>query len=147
MQTDSGTVSNRVEAQQMDELPLNGRNVMQLLNITAGVMASSAVEQGATLAQNNGTSTNPLSWGGGSGSTPSTAATTKSTWTERRSTCCQGSNIGLMPTADAIQEFNIDTSAGDSRKARHGRRHQLRPPSPAPTSSMELRTTTSATLI
>ncbi len=118
LQTDSPTVSNRVEAQQMNELPLNGRNVMQLLNVTAGVMASSAVEQGATLAQNNGTSSNPLSWGGGSGIYTINGGDNEEYIDGAPINMLQGSNIGLMPTADAIQEFNIDTSVGDSQEGR-----------------------------
>ena len=118
LQTDSGTVSNKVEAQQMDELPLNGRNVMQLLNITAGVIPSSAVEQGATLAQNNGTSSNPLSWGGGSGVYTINGGDNEEYIDGAPINMLQGSNIGLMPTADAIQEFNIDTSVGDSQEGR-----------------------------
>ena len=118
LQTDSPTVSNKVEAQQMDELPLNGRNVMQLLNITAGVIPSSAVEQGATLAQNNGTSSNPLSWGGGSGIYTINGGDNEEYIDGAPINMLQGSNIGLMPTADAIQEFNIDTSVGDSQEGR-----------------------------
>jgi muramidase (phage lysozyme) len=118
IQTDSGTVSNKVEAQQMDELPLNGRNVMQLLNITPGVIPSSAVEQGATLAQNNGTSTNPLSWGGGSSVYAINGGDNEEFLNGAPINVLQGSNIGLMPTADSIQEFNIDTSVGDSSEGR-----------------------------
>ena len=118
LQTDSGTVSNKVEAQQMAELPLSGRNVMQLLNITAGVMPSSAIEQGASLAQNNGTSSNPLSWGGGSGIYTINGGDNEEYIDGAPINMLQGSNIGLMPTADAIQEFNIDTSVGDSQEGR-----------------------------
>jgi hypothetical protein len=118
LQTDSGTVSNKVESQQMDELPLNGRNVMQLLNITAGVIPSSAVEQGATLAQNNGTSTNPLSWGGGSSVYTINGGDNEEYLDGAPINVLQGSNIGLMPTADAIQEFNIDTSANGADEGR-----------------------------
>jgi hypothetical protein len=118
LQTDSGTVSNKVEAQQVQELPLNGRNMMQLLNITPGVIPGSAVEQGSTLAQNNGTSTNPLSWGGGSSAYTINGGDNEEYLNGAPINVLQGSNIGLMPTADSIQEFNIDTSVGGAEQGR-----------------------------
>ena len=118
LQTDSPSVSNKVEAQQVAELPLNGRNMMQLLNITAGVMSGSAVEQGATLAQNNGTSSNPLSWGGGSNAYTINGGDNEEYVDGAPINMIQGSNIGIMMTADAVQEFNIDTSVGDASEGR-----------------------------
>ena len=118
LQTDSPSVSNHVEAQQVAELPLNGRNMMGLLNITAGVIPSSAIEQGASLAQNNGTSTNPLSWGGGSNAYTINGGDNEEYVDGAPINMLQGSNVGLMITADAVQEFNIDTNVGDASQGR-----------------------------
>ena len=118
LQTDSGTISNRVETKQVDDLPLNGRNMMQLLNITPGVLPSSGVEQGATLAQNAGTSSNPLSWGGGSNVYTINGGDNEEYVDGAPINMLQGSNIGIMMTADAVQEFNIDTSASSAEEGR-----------------------------
>jgi hypothetical protein len=118
LQADSPTVSNKVEAQQVAELPLNGRNMMGLVLITPGVMGSSAVEQGATLAQNNNTSSNPLSWGGGSNVYTINGGDNEEYIDGAPINMIQGSNIGIMITADAVQEFNIDTNVGDSSEGR-----------------------------
>jgi len=118
LQTDSGTVSNKVEAQQMDELPLSGRNVMQLLTITAGVMTNSAVEGGATMSQNGGTSSNPKTFGGGANVYTINGGDNEEYLDGAPINMLQGSNVGLMPTGDDIQEFAVDTSAGDSSEGR-----------------------------
>jgi hypothetical protein len=118
LQTDSGTISNKVETQQTAELPLNGRNIMQLLNITPGVIPTSGIEQGATLAQNAGTSSNPLSWGGGSSVYTINGGDNEEYIDGAPINMLQGSNIGIMMTADAIQEFNVDTSASSAEEGR-----------------------------
>jgi hypothetical protein len=118
LQTDSPTVSNKVEAQQVAELPLNGRNMMGLILITPGAMSSSAVEQGAVLAQNNSTSSNPLSWGGGSNAYSINGGDNEEYVDGAPINMIQGSNIGIMMTADAMQEFNIDTNVGDASEGR-----------------------------
>jgi hypothetical protein len=118
LQTDSGAVTNKVEAQQMDELPIAGRNVMQLLTVTAGVMTNTAVEAGATLSQNGGTSSNPKSFGGGSNVYTINGGDNEEYLDGAPINMLQGSNVGLMPTGDDIQEFSVDTSAGDSSEGR-----------------------------
>jgi hypothetical protein len=45
LQTDSGTVSTKVEGQQVQEMPLNGRNVMNLLELVPGVIPTPPTSQ------------------------------------------------------------------------------------------------------
>ena len=110
LQTESGTVSTVVESQQIENTPLNGRNVMNLSALTPGV-----IPQGATSGNplNNqaaiGNYTNPAGWGnyqvGG-------AVTGQNiTYVDGGPLNVMAQNwMGFIPSQDSIQEFRVETN-------------------------------------
>jgi hypothetical protein len=48
MQTDTGTVGQVIDQKKMLELPLNGRNLVQLAVLSAGVSPRQSLQRGAT---------------------------------------------------------------------------------------------------
>ena len=110
LQSDSATVSTVIEAQQVENTPLNGRNVMNLSALTPGV-----VPQGATSGNplNNqasiGNYTNPAGWGnyqvGG-------AVTGQNlTYVDGAPLNMMAQNwMGYIPGQDSIQEFRVETN-------------------------------------
>ena len=110
LQSDSSTVSTVIESQQIENTPLNGRNVMNLSALTPGV-----VPQGATGGNplNNqaaiGNYTNPAGWGnyqvGG-------AVTGQNiTYVDGGPLNMMAQNwMGYIPGQDSIQEFRVETN-------------------------------------
>jgi hypothetical protein len=110
LQSQSSTVSTVIEAHQIENTPLNGRNVMNLSALTPGV-----VPQGATNGNplNNqaaiGNYTNPAGWGnyqvGG-------AVTGQNvTYIDGGPINLMGQNwMGFIPGQDSIQEFRVETN-------------------------------------
>jgi hypothetical protein len=110
LQSDSSTVSTVIETQQIENTPLNGRNVMNLSALTPGV-----VPQGATNGNplNNqasiGNYTNPAGWGnyqvGG-------AVTGQNiTYVDGAPLNMMAQNwMGYIPGQDSIQEFRVETN-------------------------------------
>jgi hypothetical protein len=110
LQSESATVSTVIEATQIENTPLNGRNVMNLSALTPGV-----VPQGATSGNplNNqaaiGNYTNPAGWGnyqiGG-------AVTGQNiTYVDGAPANVVGQNwMGFIPAQDSIQEFRVQTN-------------------------------------
>ena len=104
--TQSAAVSSVVEGRTVDELPLNGRNTMNLLATVAGVVpqGSSAGSTGGN--QAGGQFTNNFGWGniqiGGGMAGQSTyyldGVTLNSPWSN---------TIGIVPTQDSVQEFRV----------------------------------------
>jgi hypothetical protein len=110
LQSESATVSTVIEQQQIENTPLNGRNVMNLAALTPGV-----VPQGATSGNplNNqaaiGNYTNPAGWDnyqiGG-------AVTGENlVYVDGAPLNLPTNNwMGFIPTQDAIQEFRVETN-------------------------------------
>jgi len=110
LQSESATVSTVIEEQQIQNTPLNGRNVMNLSALTPGV-----VPQGATSGNplNNqaaiGNYTNPAGWGnyqiGG-------AVTGQNiTYVDGAPLNVMAQNwMGYIPAQDSIQEFRVETN-------------------------------------
>jgi hypothetical protein len=118
LQTDSGTLSNEVESQTVQEMPLNGRNVMNLLELEPGVIPTNSLESGSGLDQNSGTSTNPLGWGGGTNGYTINGGDNEEYLDGAPINLLQGSNVPLVPTQDSIQEFGIDSSVNGADQGR-----------------------------
>jgi hypothetical protein len=107
LQTETATLSQVVEGQQVQEMPLNGRNVMNLIALTPGV-----IQQGGSsgaVGLNKGTSTGSGGWGNiqiGGG-----AAGQSAFYIDGAPNNTQSNLIALMPTQDAIQEFRVASNA------------------------------------
>jgi Carboxypeptidase regulatory-like domain len=104
--TQSASVSAVVEGRTVDELPLNGRNTMNLLSTVAGVIPQGS-SQGATGGnQAGGQFTNDFGWGNiqiGGGMAGQSAffldgVTLNGPWSN---------TIGIVPTQDSVQEFRV----------------------------------------
>ena len=63
LQTESGTLSQIVESRTVTEMPLNGRNVMNLIALTPGVITQSSAGGSAMGNQHGNTYSNPGGWG------------------------------------------------------------------------------------
>jgi len=117
LQTDSGSLSTEVEGKTVDEMPLNGRNSMNLLALAAGV-----VPQGSTMGStgmNQGTHTNWQGWDnyqiGGS------LAGENSVYLDGAPNNSLGGNtISMIITQDAVQEFNLTSNSMTADYGRNG---------------------------
>jgi hypothetical protein len=102
LQTESASLGTVVEQQTVQELPLNGRNVLNLTALVAGV-----VPQGQAL--ENPTGTNIFAWGNyqiGGG-----MANISASYVDGGTLNVSHANItALVPTQDAIQEFRVQTN-------------------------------------
>jgi Carboxypeptidase regulatory-like domain len=107
--TQSASVSQVVEGRNVDELPLNGRNTMNLLATVAGVIpqGSSAGATGGN--QAGGQFTNDFGWGNiqigggmaGEAGQYLDGVTLNDAWSN---------TIGIVPTQDSVQEFRVVSS-------------------------------------
>ena len=111
VQTDSATLGQVVEGRQVEEMPLNGRNVMNLVSLVPGVITQGGA--GGSPLNNqaaSGNFTNPQGWGnyqigGGQAGTSAQFLDGVSI-----NTTFRGSPV-LVPTQDLIQEFRVASSA------------------------------------
>src|ERR1035437_3931026 len=112
LQTQSATLGTTVEGSQVQAMPLNGRNVMNLVALAPGV-----VPQGTsmtTVLNNQGGGTNPAGWNnyqiGGA------IAGANSSYLDGVPLNIIGNNpswSAFVPTQDAIQEFKVETNSVD----------------------------------
>ena len=112
LQTQSATLGTTVQGAQVQALPLNGRNVMNLVALAPGV-----VPQGTSLTtvlNNQGGGTNPAGWNnyqiGGA------IAGANSAYLDGVPLNIIGNNpswSAFTPTQDAIQEFKVETNSVD----------------------------------
>ena len=107
LQTDTGTLSQEIGGAQLRELPLNGRNVMNLIALAPGVVpgGSSAGSTGL----NQGTRSSNQGWGnyqiGGAIQGQSTEYIDGAPIN-----VLGGNTVALVMTQDAVQEFSVVTS-------------------------------------
>jgi len=100
LQTENASVGQVVAGRVVTEMPLNGRNIMNLIALAPGVVA-----QGQAL----GRGSNPFSWGNYqiSGGMPNQGATL----VDGASANTTYINMtALLPTQDAVQEFQVQTN-------------------------------------
>jgi hypothetical protein len=112
LQTDSSTIGQQVEGQTVQEMPLNGRNTMNLIALAPGVVpgGSTAGPTGG----NQGLGHTQLPGFGNyqiGGSLPGVS----STWVDGGPVNTMGGNLAahqtaLIPTQDAVQEFTVSSN-------------------------------------
>jgi hypothetical protein len=102
LQTETSSLSQVVEGRTVQEMPLNGRNVLNLVALVPGVIA-----QGQSMG--NPTNTNISAWGnyqigGGFGNQSATFLDGSPLNT------AYNNGVDLVPTQDSIQEFRVQTN-------------------------------------
>jgi Carboxypeptidase regulatory-like domain len=110
LETEPGALGQLVEGKQVQEMPLNGRNVFNLLILAPGVVPQGSTGGNPLGNQAGGTFTNNTGFGnyqiGGGMSNQSSfyldGAPLNTIYIN---------SPGLVPTQDAIQEFRVDTNA------------------------------------
>ncbi len=118
LQTESGTLGSQVEGKTVEQMPLNGRNVTNLIALVPGVVPQGA-SMGNTTMNQTGTHTNNAGWGnfqiggaiGGQGSMYMDGAPLNTLFAH---------DIALIPTQDAIQEFKVGTNSVSAEFGRYG---------------------------
>ena len=108
LQTESGTLGSQVEGKTVNEMPLNGRNVTNLIALVPGVVPQGASMGNTTM--NQGTHTNNAGWGNfqiggaisGTGSFYLDGAPLSTAF---------GHDVAFIATQDAIQEFKVATNS------------------------------------
>ena len=106
IQTESGTLNQVVEGRQVQDMPLNGRNVLDLVALVPGVVLLGS-SQGPPL-DNAGTSTSPSGFNNfaiGGGITAENAIFIDGVQDD-----LSGNNTPLVPSQDAIQELSVATN-------------------------------------
>jgi hypothetical protein len=117
LQTESGSLGDEVQSKQVDAMPLNGRNTMNLMDLVPGVVPQGTTQTG--VAMNQGTGTGSVAWGnyqiGGGMPTQSSIFIDGSP-----TMIMQKNSASLVPTADTIQEFQVQTSGVSPEFGRFG---------------------------
>jgi hypothetical protein len=109
LQTDTASLSQVVESRTVIEMPLNGRNVMNLIALTPGVIPQGSSSGSALGNQHGATYSNPAGWGNyqiGGGAAGQSAQFLDGVPLN----VSLNNGIVLMPTQDVIQEFRVSTN-------------------------------------
>lgn len=110
LQTEQSSLSQAVEGRTVQEMPLNGRNVLNLVSLVPGVVPQGSTSGSALGNQGNGATTNPNGWGNyqiGGG-----AANQSATYYDGAPLNVSYVNSTvLVPTQDAVQEFRVATNS------------------------------------
>ena len=117
LQTESGTLGSQVEGKIVQEMPLNGRNVMNLVALVPGVVPEGGSMGNSSI--NQASHTNSGGWGNyqiggaiaGQGSIYLDGAPLNS---------MSGNLVDFVPTQDSIQEFKVGTNAVSAEFGRFG---------------------------
>ena len=117
LQTESGSQSSAVEGKVVEEMPLNGRNTMNLIALTPGVVPGNSTAGSAQLNAGNHTTTT----GFGNYSIAGGQNGYASHYIDGAPNNVLGQNtVLLIPTQDATQEFRVATSAVSAEYGRFG---------------------------
>ena len=117
LQTETGSLGDEIGTKQIEEMPLNGRNTMNLMELVPGVVPQGNTQTG--VAMNQGTGTGSVAWGNYQigGGMPSQS----SIFIDGSPTMImQKNSAALVPTADTIQEFQVQTSGVSPEFGRFG---------------------------
>ena len=123
LQTESGTLGAEIEGQSVTQMPLNGRNTMDLIALAPGIVPEGSLMGSTSMNQatggTGGTHTINAGWGNfqiggaiaGEGTEYVDGAPLNSIY---------GNFPGYVPTQDAIQEFKVGTNAVGAEFGRFG---------------------------
>ena len=107
--TESSTVGAVVEGKVIQETPLNGRNVMNLIALSPGVVPQGSSSGSVLSNQHGGTFSNPAGWGNyqiGGGMSGQSAM-----WLDGQPlNGTQNNSPAIVPAQDIIQEFRVETN-------------------------------------
>ena len=109
LDTDSGSLSTVIEGRAVKEMPLNGRNVQNLIALTPGVIPQGSTSGAVVGNQGGGVDFNPQAWGNyqvagaiaNQGAQSLDGAPVNNLYINM---------VSIVPTQDAIQEFRVTTS-------------------------------------
>ncbi|MCX6626430.1 MAG: TonB-dependent receptor [Candidatus Solibacter sp.] len=110
LQTEQSALSQVVEGRTMQEMPLNGRNVLNLVSLVAGVVPQGSTSGNPMGNQGGGATTNPNGWGNyqiGGGQANQSA----SFFDGAPLNVSYVNSVILVPTQDAVQEFRVATNS------------------------------------
>jgi len=117
LQTDSSSLSQEIEGQQVQEEPLNGRNVMNLIALAPGVVPTGGALGGTGLDQGTRTAGGQ---GFGNYEIGGAIQGQSGNYIDGVANILLGSNsLALVPTQDAIQEFNVASSNAGAEFGRY----------------------------
>ena len=109
LETSSPTVSQVIEGRQVEDTPLNGRNTMNLVSLTPGVVAQGGTQGAASNNVNGGGFTNANSFG--NYSIAGGLAGQESIYLDGAPVqTSQGLATAFIVTQDAVQEFRVESS-------------------------------------
>jgi hypothetical protein len=110
LQTDSGTIGSEVQGAVVNEMPLSGRNTMNLVALVPGVVAQ-GLSGGSALQQNNTTQSHFSYTGWGNYQIGGGIARMNAVYIDGApANVLYQDVVGLIPTQDATQEFKVDTN-------------------------------------
>lgn len=103
LQTQEATVGQVIDQKQINDLPLNGRNVLQLATLAPGVSPPQSGQTGTPAQTGTQTSSRQLYISVDGGRASSTNYVLDGTYVRS----IRFNNMSIMPNTDAIQEFNL----------------------------------------
>jgi hypothetical protein len=109
LDTESSTVGAVIEGQVVTETPLSGRNVMNLIGLTAGVVPQGSASGSVQSNQHGGTFSNPAGWGNyqiGGGMSGESAMFLDG----QPLNGTMGNDPLIVPAQDIIAEFRVETN-------------------------------------
>lgn len=109
LQTQSGTIGKVVEGRTVQDTPLNGRNVLNLIALAPGVVPQGSTS-GSPLGNQSGGITNNTGWGNyqiGGGMANQSAFYLDGAPLNT----VNANSPGIVPVQDAIQEFRVDSNS------------------------------------
>lgn len=110
LQTQSGTIGKVVEGRTVQDTPLNGRNVLNLIALAPGVVPQGSTSGSPLGNQAGGTYTNNTGWGNyqiGGGMANQSAFYLDGAPLNT----VNANSPGIVPVQDAIQEFRVDSNS------------------------------------
>lgn len=110
LQTQSGTIGKLIEGRTVQDTPLNGRNVLNLIALAPGVVPQGSTSGSPLGNQSGGTFTNNTGWGNyqiGGGMANQSAFYLDGAPLNT----VNANSPGIVPVQDAIQEFRVDSNS------------------------------------